>query len=215
MSEGRLVALEGVEGAGKTTQADLLTEWLVDLGVRFTAAREPGGTEVGEAIREIVQDRPDLAVPAETELLLYLGSRAAFVREIVRPALDRGELVVADRYSMSTFAYQGYGRGLDLESVRRLDSFATGGLTPDVYLIFDLAAEDGLARQRHGDAGGDRIEREGDAFLKTVREGYLELAQTEPGAHLIDASGDAEAVHRRVREVLIEALPETFGVLGV
>ncbi len=215
MSKGRLVALEGVEGAGKTTQADLLTQWLVDLGIPFTAAREPGGTEVGEAIREIVQDRPELAVPAETELLLYLGSRAAFVREIVRPAMDRGELVVADRYSMSTFAYQGYGRGLDLERVRELDSFATGGLRPDVYLIFDLPAEAGLARQRYGQAGGDRIEREGDAFLGTVREGYLELARSEPGAHVIDASGDATAVHMRVRDILIEALPETFSAEGV
>ncbi len=88
-------------------------------------------------------------------------------------------------------------------------------MRPDVYLIFDLPAEDGLARQRHGHAGGDRIEREGDAFLRTVRDGYLELARSEPGAHLINASGDAEAVHRRVREVLMEALPETFSTEGV
>ncbi len=215
MSDGRLVALEGVEGAGKNTQANLLSQWLIDLGIPFTLAREPGGTEVGEAIREIVQDRPELNVPAETELLLYLGSRAAFVSEIVRPALSRGELVVADRFSMSTFAYQGYGRGLDLERVRELDRFATGGLVPDVYLVFDLRVEQGTARQRQQGSDEDRIEREGDSFLRLVRDGYLELARSEAGAHLIDASGDARDVHARVREVLIEALPETFAARGV
>lgn len=214
-SAGRFVVLEGVEGAGKTTQARMLSEWLEAAGVAHVLAREPGGTEVGEAIREVVQDRPELAVPHETELLLYVAARSAFVHEIVRPALARGELVIADRFSWSTFAYQGYGRGLELDAVRAVNAFGTGGLEPDLYLVFDLAVSAGRARQAASGKSDDRIEQAGETFLERVREGYREMTAAEPRAHLIDATGAPEEVFRRVQDVLRRALPETFVDTGV
>jgi dTMP kinase len=210
---GPFLVLEGVEGAGKTTQARLLTEWLESAGVAFTLAREPGGTEVGEAIRNVVQDRSELTVPPETELLLYLAARAAFVREIVRPVLDRGELFIADRFSLSTYAYQGYGRGLDLDSVRALDRFATDGLVPDLYLVFDLPVEEGRARQRAGGKEADRLEAAGDEFLERVRRGYQELAAGDERARLVDALGSADEVHTRIRETLRREMRATFAAL--
>ncbi|RMH15456.1 MAG: dTMP kinase, partial [Gemmatimonadetes bacterium] len=160
MKTGRFVVLEGVEGTGKSTQGRMLCAWLEALGLDHVFAREPGGTAVGEAIRTVVQDRPDLDVPPETELLLYTAARAAFVRDIVRPALARGAWVVADRFSLSTYAYQGYGRELDLDAVMAIDRFATGGLVPDLYLLLDAPVDIGLGRQARAGGGPDRIERE-------------------------------------------------------
>lgn len=214
MANERFVALEGVEGAGKTTQAQLLEEWLTREGIAYTLAREPGGTEVGEAIRTVVQDRPELDVSIETELLLYLASRASFVRQIVEPALARGEFVIADRFSMSTYAYQGYGRGLDLESVRAMDRFATGGLIPRMYLIFDLPVEAGRRRRQVANQSDDRIEQAGSELLERVRRGYLEMAEHDPTVHLIDASRSAEEVHEEVRKVFRAIFPETFPCAG-
>ena len=211
---GPFLALEGVEGAGKTTQAGLLADWLTSHGVRFTLAREPGGTDVGEAIRHVVQDRPELSVPPETELLLYLAARAAFVRTVVRPVLQRGEIFIADRFSMSPYAYQGYGRQLDLGEVRRLDRFASDGLRPDLYLVLDLPVEAGRARQKAEGKEDDRLELAGNAFLERVRRGYHELAEGDERAHLIDASGDAEEVHARVRAALRREMPATFADLA-
>jgi len=214
VERGPFLVLEGVEGAGKTTQARLLADWLGSSGVSFELAREPGGTEVGEAIRDVVQDRPELTVPRETELLLYLAARAAFVREIVRPVLERGELFIADRFSLSTYAYQGYGRGLDLDEVRRLDRFATAGLVPDLYLVFDVPVELGRARQKAGGKQDDRLELAGNDFLEAVREGYHELVRSDPGACLIDAGGTADEVHALVRATLRREMPATFARLG-
>ncbi len=201
--------LEGGEGAGKTTQARLLSRWLEERGVPHTLAREPGGTPVGEAVRRVVLDDPGLEVPPETELFLILAARAALVRQVVRPALERGEVVVADRFDLSTFAYQGYGRGLPLDEVRQMNAFATGGLRPDLYVVLDIAVEEGLRRQ--GDRAGDRIEGEGRAFRVRVREGYRTLAAELPRAVLVNGAGRVEEVQARIRAVLEEYLPETFG----
>jgi dTMP kinase len=212
---GVFIVLEGVEGAGKTTQARMIGEWLHARGVPHTIAREPGGTAVGEAIRHVVQDRPELEVPPETELLLYVASRAAYVAEIVRPALARGEVVVSDRYSWSTLAYQGYGRELDLEAVLAVNRFGTGGLEPDLYLVFDLPVEVGRARQRASGQSDDRMEQAGPSFLQRVREGYHALAGGNPQARIVEADADPEVVFERVLSALREALPETFGGPGV
>jgi dTMP kinase len=203
-----------VEGAGKTTQARLLSEWLEASGIPHTLAREPGGTPVGEAIRKVVLDRGELTMPPETELFLILGARAAFVREVVRPALERGEVVLTDRFALSTFAYQGYGRGLDLDQVRGANRMATGGLEPDLYLILDLPVEAGM-RRKGGDGSADRIEREGVGFLQQVREGYQALAAELPSARIIDGKGSPEGIFARIQEVLRERFPETFGPHGV
>lgn len=210
MARGCFLVLEGVEGAGKTTQGRLLAEWLESCGVSFTLAREPGGTEVGEAIRNVVQERVELEVPHETELLLYLAARSAFVKEIALPVLERGELLIADRFSMSTYAYQGYGRGLDLDEVRRLDRFATGGLVPDLYVVLDLPVEQGRARQRAEGKEEDRLEGSGEDFLRAVRRGYHELVETDARAHLVDALGTPSEVHDRVRRILRREMPEAF-----
>jgi dTMP kinase len=208
---GTFIALEGVEGSGKTTQVRLLGEWLGVRGIPRTVAREPGGTAVGEAIRSVVQDRTELHVPPETELLLYVASRAAYVAEIVRPALSRGEVVVSDRFSWSTIAYQGYGRELDLDAVRAVNRFGTGGLEPDVYLVFDLPVEVGRARQAASGQSDDRIEQAGSSFLERVRSGYHDLVAAEPRAHIVDATGEPEEVFELALGVLRKMLPETFG----
>ncbi len=208
---GLFIVLEGGEGVGKTTQVALLSEWMRQAEIPHVTAREPGGTPVGEAIREVVLGRPDLDVPAESELMLILAARAAFVRDVVRPALEDGKVVLADRFALSTLAYQGHGRGLDLEAVRSGIDFATGGLTPDLYVVLDLPARDGAERQRKAGASPDRIEGAGDAFLERVRRGYLELAAEEPGVAVLSAAGTLDAVHRRIRELLAGRYPETFG----
>jgi dTMP kinase len=214
MSQGLFIVLEGVEGAGKSTQCRLLAKWMEGTGVPFTLAREPGGTPVGEAIRKVVLDRGDLTMPAETELFLILGARAAFVRDVVRPCLEDGRVLLADRFDLSTLAYQGFGRGLDLEEVRRVNRMATGGLRPHLYLVLDVPAAVGL--QRKGGAGrGDRIEREGARFLARVQDAYRILAEEEPGVRLIDAGGAVEDVHASIRRTLCGMFPETFPAAGV
>lgn len=210
MSRARFIVLEGVEGAGKTTQIRLLSAWLAGAGVAHVTAREPGGTDVGEAIRAVLLAHREGDVPPETELLLMLGARAAFVRQVVRPALEAGTVVLADRFDFSTFAYQGYGRGLDLDAVRRLNAFATDGLVPDLYVVLDLPVGEGAARQAREGSERDRIEKEGPAFLERVREGYRALAAQEGRARMVDARGDAETVHRRLRTLLGSTFPETF-----
>ena len=212
LHRGRFVVLEGVEGAGKSTQARMLGEWMEACGIPFTLTREPGGTEVGEAIRNVVQDRPELSIPPETEFLLYLAARTAFVKEVALPVLERGELLITDRFSLSTYAYQGYGRGLDLDEVRRMNRFASGGLEPDIYLVLDLPVEEGRARQKAAGKREDRLEGSGEVFLEAVGRGYRELASTDGNIRLVDALGTPLEVHKRVREVLRRELPETFAI---
>ena len=203
------IVLEGVEGAGKSTQARLLSQWIEGFGAAVVMTREPGGTPVGEAIRGIVLDRGNLTMPAETELFLILGARAAFTQEVVRPALASGKVVLADRFDLSTFAYQGFGRGLDLAKVREANAFATGGIKPDISLILDLPVEEGLAR-KGGGQDGDRIEKEGVAFLSRVLDGYRALAEQDDTARLIPAQGTPEEVQGLLRRALSDAFPETF-----
>lgn len=209
MSRGLFIVMEGVEGAGKTTQCRLLASWMEETGVSFTLAREPGGTPVGEAIRRVVLDRGDLTMPPETELFLILGARAAFVLDVVLPALEAGRVVLADRFELSTFAYQSFGRGLDLEEVRRANRLATGGLRPDLCIVLDVPPEVGL--ERKGAAGpGDRIEREGSAFFRRVREGYRTLASQEPNVRLVEAGVGSQDVQASLRRALWDLFPETF-----
>lgn len=205
--EGVLVVLEGVEGCGKSTQAARLRDRLREAGVPHLLAREPGGTPGGERIRDVVLD-PALELTDEAELLLLLAARAEFVRRRVGPAMAEGRVVIADRYELSTYAYQGLARGLGLERVRGLNRFATGGLKPDLTIVLVVDAEEGL--RRRGDRAPDRLESEDDAFHRSVAEAYAELAASEPDTIALDGHGDPEEVERRVHRVLRERLPERF-----
>lgn len=211
MVKGCFVVLEGGEGAGKSTQAALLASWLAERGVPHTLAREPGSTGVGEAIREVVLGRTDLEMPAESELFLILAARAPFVREVVCPALGRGEVVIADRFDLSTLAYQGYGRGLDLSRVRAAMGIATGDLKPDLYLVLDVSLGESLARRLAAGEAADRIEGAGSDFLHRVRRAYLELAKKEERVHLVSGLGTPVQVQNRILRHLQRHLPDVFG----
>jgi len=203
---GGFVVLEGLDGVGKSTQVALLAAWLEGASVPHLVVREPGGTPVGEAIREVVLSR-DLDVGPESELLLMLAARAALVRDVVRPALAVGKLVIADRFALSTLAYQAYGRGLDPDRVRPVLDIATGGLRPDLYVVLDLPLQDSAERRRGNALRPDRIEREGEGFRRKVREAYLALAEAEPDVAVLDARGTPVEVHERVRGLLAARLP--------
>lgn len=207
---GFFLVLEGVEGAGKTTQARLLSQWMAERRIAHSIGREPGGTRVGEAIRRVLLDAPGTEIPAETELLLLLAARAAFVRDVVRPALMRGEVMVADRFELSSLAYQGRGRGLDPDAVRAMNAFATGAVRPDLTLVLDLPVAAGLARQSRAGKARDRIEGEGEVWLERVREAYRTLAAGDERVRLIDASGTEADVGRVIRKTVEDALPESF-----
>jgi len=206
----RYIAVEGAEGAGKTTQVRALSDWLTDSGVPHVTAREPGGTEIGEAIRGILLDRLDLEIAPRTELLLMAAARSAFLQEIVRPALAAGNSVIADRSELSTLAYQGYGRGLDLDLVREANSVATGGFGPEFILVLDVDASVGAARQQSEGGSGDRIEQGGGAFLDRVVLGYRALALADPAVALIDGTRPPEVVQDDLRTLLADRFPETF-----
>jgi len=215
MERGRFLVLEGGDGSGKSTQVALLSRWMHDHGVDHVATREPGGTPLGEALRAVLLDRRDLDMPAESELFLYLAARAVFVRDVVEPALAAGRLVLADRFSLSTLAYQGYGRGLDLAEVRSAIALATRGLEPDLTLMLDVSVAEGAARRGRTGLEPDRMEGQGAGFLDRVHEGYGALARTEPDVVTIQASAPPDEVHRRILEALASALPETFAPRAV
>ncbi len=180
-----LITLEGPDGSGKTTQARLLAEWLRGEGYDVVLTREPGGSDIGEQIRAVLHDPRNTAMDARAEILLYSADRAQHVVQVIRPALAAGRIVISDRYADSTLAYQGYGRGLDLETLRAITAFATGGLAPDLTLCLDIAPQVGLARRRSGSAEWNRLDAEAIGFHRRVRAGYLELAGQEPARWVI------------------------------
>ena len=212
MGRGRFIVVEGAEGTGKTTQVERLCAFLRAAGLDVVATREPGGTRVGERIRRLVLHGSDVAVPPETELLLILAARSAFVRRLVAPALADGRWVVSDRFDMSTFAYQGYGRELGGERIAPLNAFATAGVTPDLYLVLDLPVEEGAARQRRQGKDGDRFESADAEFHRRVRQGYVELAAAGRNAVLVPAAGSPDDVERRIRREVVSRFPETAAV---
>jgi len=206
----RFIVLEGIDGVGKSTQVALLASWLRAIEVPHTLVREPGGTPLGEAIREIVLGRDELDVPPVSELMLIQAARAAVVRDVIRPALAAGRTVVADRFALSTLAYQVHGRGLDERAVRQTIALATGGLIPDLTLVLDVPFADAMARIDGGRDRPDRIEREGEGFRHTVREAYLALAGSEPGVELLNARGTPEEVHDRIRDRILARFSQSF-----
>ncbi len=207
---GLFLAIEGVDGSGKTTQVRLLAERIAAAGIDVVTAREPGSTPLGERVRETVLAALDLSVPARSELFLMLAARAAFVEQVVHPAVAKGTVVLADRFELSTLAYQGAGRGLPLDEVRACNRFATGGLRPDATLLLDLDPDEGMRRQARAGKDQDRLERESPGFHRRVAEGYRAHAGIVEGVLRIDAEGSVEQVHARVTETLSRRFPETF-----
>jgi dTMP kinase len=208
MGKGFFITLEGVEGSGKTTQTALVADALRLAGHRVTVTREPGGTRAGEAIRAIFLD-PAVSLHAAAELLLVLADRAQHVREKLKPALAAGEIVLSDRYSDSTVAYQGYGRGLDLKLLEELNRLASDGTRPDLTIVLDLDVETGLERTRarvRGDVRGpDRFEGEQVEFHRRVREGFLTIARDEPDrVETIDATAQVAEITSRIIAAIAE-----------
>lgn len=206
---GLFLVLEGVEGCGKSTQARRLEAWLAERGIPHRLVREPGHTPEGEEIRRVLLHSDEL--PARAELLLMLAARAILVERIVRPAVAAGEVVIADRYALSSMAYQGFGRGLPLEDVRRMNAFATDGLEPDVTIVLDVSPAESAMRRSAAGRHPDRIESAGESFHSRVASGYAELAASETGVERIDGTGDAEEVELRILGLLEARFPETFG----
>ncbi|MBS1957188.1 MAG: dTMP kinase [Cyanobacteria bacterium SZAS-4] len=205
---GTFVTLEGPEGAGKTTQLKQLSKQLDILGVEHIVTRDPGGTPLGRQIRRILLN-PENPVNPMTELLLYQADRAQHVGEVIMPALKEGKLVLCDRYTDSTMAYQGYARGIDFGVIEELNQVATGGLKPELTILFDLESSEGLSRLHPG--GHDRLEREAIEFHHKVRDGYHQLAKKEPERwKTIDASKPMTTVQTELRKVLSEQLSGKF-----
>ena len=199
-AQGVFITFEGGDGAGKTTQAELLHTWLEGRGATVVRTREPGGTETGAAIRELLL-HTSIDIDPKAEALLYAADRAQHVAEIVRPALNRGDVVVQDRYIDSSLAYQGAGRVLQTSDVRHISEWATDELWPDLTILLDIAPEDGVDRREGRGEVADRLEREASSFHAAVREGFLALAAEHPERYLVlDARDSIEALHTVIIE---------------
>lgn len=205
------ITFEGPDGSGKTTQIAQTTAALRERGYHVLLTREPGGTPIGDQVRHILHDMKNAGMHPRAELLLFSASRAQLVEEVIRPHLNQGGLVISDRFFDSTYAYQGYGHGLDLDALRQITHFATGGLRPDLTIYLDITPEEGLQRRRSAlQQGGEwnRLDAMALAFHERVRDGYHRLIAEEPDRWVkIDAAQPAEAVQASILAALLPRLP--------
>jgi dTMP kinase len=206
------ITLEGPEGSGKTSQIPELVEFLRQQGQTVNTTREPGGTPIGNQVREVLTSMRNTAMNPRTETLLFCAARAQLVEEVIRPRLARGEIVLSDRYADSTLAYQGYGHGNNLDVLRQLLQFATGGLWPDLTLLLDLPVEIGLHRKRSGGSEWNRLDAYEVEFHRRVRQGFLEMAAADPRRwRVIDASQPRLMVQLALRTAILERLADPAG----
>jgi dTMP kinase len=209
------ITFEGPDGSGKTSQIGMLADHLRARGFIVVTTREPGGTLIGDQIRACLHDVVNTAMAAETELLLYSASRAQLVREVIRPSLASGQIVLCDRFADSTMAYQGYGRGLDREQLAVLTSFATGGLKPDLTILLDIDVERGLARRSANKEEMNRLDLETAAFHRRVRQGYYQLVAQEPDRwQVVDADREVTAVFADVWRLVETVIRNRLSVIG-
>ena len=203
MMKGIFITFEGIDGCGKSTQCELLKNYLEDIGKEFIFVREPGGTVIGERIREILLDKKNTQMTARTELLLFEAARAQITDEVIKPALDEGKIVLCDRFFDSSSAYQGMARGMGMDFVAGLNMAATGGLQPDITFFFDISAEEALERRGKRGEASDRIELAGLKFQEDVRKGYLELAANSEGRIVtIDAKLGIDEIFEQIKDTL-------------
>ncbi len=204
IAKGRLITLEGIEVAGKSSHMQFIAEKLQQAGKDVLLTREPGGTELGEGIREFLLKKNEEAMFGETELLLMFAARAQHVQQIILPAMTEGKVVVCDRFTDSSYAYQGGGRGISIEKIHQLESWVLSGFKPDLTLLLDLSVETGLSRARaRGEA--DRFEIETVNFFQNARDTYLKIAQAEPDrVKIINAEQNLETVQSSILKVLVE-----------
>lgn len=201
------ITLEGGEGSGKSTQAPRLCRFLTAQGHEVLHTREPGGTPVAEQLRSLLLDSPTEAIARETEALLILAARRQHVDHVIKPALQRGMIVVCDRFSDSTMAYQGYARGLDLKALRAMNDWATGKLAPDLTLLFDIPVAIGLRRRQGQGTTQNRLDREAEQFHKKVRAGFLQLARREPRRiKVVDARQSPDSVAATAESLVLDWL---------
>lgn len=203
---GLFISFEGIDGVGKSTQANLLEQFLIENGQQVTRTFEPGGTELGKEIRNLLLHRKGAVAP-RAEALLYAADRAHHVATVVRPALEAGQIVLTDRYFDSSVAYQGAGRSLSEAEIREISMWATGSLLPDLTVLLDLEASAAAARRETTGEAPDRLEQEKIEFFEAVREGFLRLAKAEPNRFLvIDASSSVEQMQSQIRSRVSELL---------
>jgi dTMP kinase len=201
------ITLEGPEGSGKTSQLPALAGYLRAAGYDVLVTREPGGTAVGDQIREILMNLHNVSIIPRTEILLFLAARAQHVDEVIRPALAVGKVVLCDRFGDSTLAYQGFGHKTDLETLQALLDFSTDGLKPDLTLLVDVPVEVGMARKRDNSSEWNRLDAYALAFHERVRQGYFALAEAEPQRWMIiDATEDKDHVQQALRKVIMARL---------
>jgi len=200
---GIFISFEGSEGSGKSTQARLLSDWLRTQGISTILTREPGGTPIGERIREVLLSPDHREMDPITELFLYLASRRQHIKELIEPSLKEGKIVITDRFSDSTMAYQGYGRGLDLSLIESLNRTATGGLSPDLTIVLDVDVREGLSRNLG--IKSDRLEIEDIEFHEKVRRGFIEISKKEPKrVFIVETKNGIKKTHDEILAIVRE-----------
>ena len=201
------ITLEGPDGSGKSMQVPALSEYIRSLGYQVLTTREPGGTFIGDQIREVIMRMDNTSMHPRTEILLFCAARAQIVAEVIRPNLEKGVVVISDRYADSTLAYQGYGHGLELEILRAILHFATGGLQPDLTLLLDVDVEEGLNRRKTSGGEWNRLDAQQLAFHKRVRDGYRLMSAAEPERwSVINASNAPERVEADIRTAVLKKM---------
>jgi dTMP kinase len=207
--KGRLITFEGIDGSGKSTQIGMLENELIKLGVAFKTFREPGGTDLSEKIRTILLDKENIELISTAESLLFAAARAQLTTEQIKPAIEKGEFVICDRFTDSTIAYQGYGRGLDIKQLEEINYIATAGLTPDITFILDISPEAAAVRMEA--KASDRMEETGVDFFRRIRGGYHQIKDQNTNRYrLINGEQSPENVFKEIKEIIMKQFEEVL-----
>ena len=209
MMAGSLITFEGIDGSGKSTQIQMLEREFNKLGVTYKTFREPGGTELSEKIRAILLDKENFELISIAESLLFAAARAQLTAEQIKPAIEKGEFVICDRFTDSTIAYQGYGRGLDIKQLEKINYIATAGLTPDITFILDISPEAASVRMKA--EASDRMEETGVDFFRRIRGGYRQIKDQNPNRYrLINGEQSPENVFNEIKEIIVKQFEEVL-----